>query len=126
MNFNISVNCFFKIEHLEISCPIIEFASVQHVLEAEEADVSVEMHVDYPQSHIPVFSEQKHVLQRRRLLVLSVTLDGLSTVSKHSLLLIPTEYDPLTFTQTKHRHLSPVKTQAEQFKTEARTSILWF
>ena len=40
-------------------------------------------------------------------------------VSKLFLLLIPTEHDPLTFTQTTHGHLFPMKTQTEQFKTEA-------
>lgn len=45
-------------------------------------------------SHCPFFSEQLHVL--------SVLLDVRSAVLKHSLLLIPTEYDPLTFTQRKN------------------------
>lgn len=38
---------------------------------------------------------------------------------RNTLLLIPTEYDLLTFNQTKYRHLFPMKTRAEQFETEA-------
>lgn len=93
--------------------------------QSEQMFLYSNIHVDYPQSHT-VRDKQKRVLKGGSLLALPVRLDCLSLVSKHSLLLIPTEYDPLTFTQTKHRHLFPMKTQAEQFKTETRTSILWF
>lgn len=48
---------------------------------------------------------------------------------RNTLLLIPTEYDLLTFNQTKYRHLFPMKTRAEQFETEAffgfRSTMTW-
>lgn len=63
------------------------------------------MHVDCPQSLELIFSGPAS--QSADLLsFLSVMLDRLLAVSKHSLLLIPTENDPLTFTQTKHTFVS--------------------